>query len=79
MTLRFSVSLEVGQALAQMEFDHTVVAPGCEEEDSWLTGVCCQPTGKRVRSNLREASTVSLNYPITPIAEPLIDPLQETF
>ena len=73
-----TVSLEVGQALAQMEFDHTVVAAlwACEEEGllGSLAYVANLPENVSVRTYMN-FDMVSLNYPITPITEPLIDPL----
>ena len=73
-----TVSLEVGQALAQMEFDHTVVAAlwACEEEGllGSLAYVANLPENVSVRTYMN-FDMVSLNYPITPLTEPLIDPL----
>ena len=73
-----TVSLEVGQALAQMEFDHTVVAAlwACEEEGllGSLAYVANLPENVSVRTYMN-FDMVSLNYPIVPITEPLIDPL----
>ena len=73
-----TVSLEVGQALARMEFDHTVVAAlwACEEEG--LLGsrayVANLPENVSVRTYMN-FDMVSLNYPIIPLTEPLMDPL----
>ena len=73
-----TVSLEMAQALAQMEFDHTVVAAlwACEEEG--LLGsrayVANLPENVSVRAYMN-FDMVSLNYPITPLTEPIIDPL----
>jgi len=73
-----TVSLEVGQALAQMEFDHTVVAAlwACEEEGllGSLAYVANLPENVSVRTYMN-FDMVSLNYPIMPLTEPLIDPL----
>ena len=73
-----TVSLEVGQALAQMEFDHTVVAAlwACEEEGllGSLAYVANLPENVSVRTYMN-FDMVSLNYPIVPLTEPLIDPL----
>ena len=73
-----TVSLEMAQALAQMEFDHTVVAAlwACEEEG--LLGsrayVANLPENVSVRAYMN-FDMVSLNYPIVPLTEPIIDPL----
>ena len=73
-----TVSLEMAQALAQMEFDHTVVAAlwACEEEG--LLGsrayVDHLPENVSVRAYMN-FDMVALNYPITPPTEPLYDPL----
>lgn len=73
-----TVSLEMAQALAKMEFDHTVVAAlwACEEEG--LLGsrayVANLPENVSVRAYMN-FDMVSLNYPITPLTEPIIDPL----
>lgn len=77
-----TVSLEMAQALAQMEFDHTVVAAlwACEEEG--LLGsrayVANLPENVSVRSYLN-FDMVALNYPITPPTEPLMGPGGEIF
>tara|TARA_B110000014_G_scaffold256009_1_gene238566 strand:+ start:123 stop:1472 length:1350 start_codon:yes stop_codon:yes gene_type:complete len=77
-----TVSLEMAQALAQMEFDHTVVAAlwACEEEG--LLGsrayVDHLPENVSVRAYMN-FDMVSLNYPITPLTEPLIGPGGEIF
>ncbi|MEJ6664519.1 MAG: M28 family peptidase [Euryarchaeota archaeon] len=77
-----TVSLEMAQALAQMEFDHTVVAGlwACEEEG--LLGsrayVNHLPDNVSVRAYLN-FDMVSLNYPIVPRSEPLIGPGGELF
>lgn len=73
-----TVSLEMAQALAQMDFDHTVVAGlwACEEEG--LLGsaayVANLPENVSVKAYMN-FDMVSLNYPITPLTEPIIDPL----
>jgi len=73
-----TVSLEMAQALAQMEFDHTVVAAlwACEEEGllGSLAYVAHLPENVSVRAYMN-FDMVSLNYPITPVTEPIIDPL----
>ena len=72
-----TVSLEMAQALAQLEFDHTVVAGlwACEEEG--LLGsrayVDHLPENVTVRAYMN-FDMVALNYPITPPSEPLIGP-----
>ena len=77
-----TVSLEVGQALAQMEFDHTVVAAlwACEEEG--LLGsrayVANLPENVSVRAYMN-FDMVALNYPIIPPSEPLVGPGGEIF
>ncbi|MCH1537011.1 MAG: M28 family metallopeptidase [Candidatus Poseidonia sp.] len=77
-----TVSLEMAQALAQMEFDHTVVAAlwACEEEG--LLGsaafVAHLPENVSVRAYMN-FDMVSLNYPITPLTEPIIGPGGEIF
>jgi len=77
-----TVSLEMAQALAQMEFDHTVVAAlwACEEEG--LLGsrayVANLPENVSVRAYMN-FDMVSLNYPITPLTEPIIGPGGEIF
>ena len=77
-----TVSLEMAQALAQMEFDHTVVAGlwACEEEG--LLGsrayVSHLPENVSVRAYMN-FDMVSLNYPIIPLSEPLIGPGGEVF
>ncbi|MGB0516033.1 MAG: M28 family metallopeptidase [Poseidonia sp.] len=73
-----TVSLEMAQALAKMEFDHTVVSAlwACEEEG--LLGsrayVAHLPANVSVKAYMN-FDMVSLNYPITPLTEPIIDPL----
>ncbi|MEC8927279.1 MAG: M28 family peptidase, partial [Candidatus Thermoplasmatota archaeon] len=77
-----TVSLEMAQALAQLEFDHTVVAAlwACEEEG--LLGsrayVDHLPENVTVRAYMN-FDMVALNYPITPHSEPLIGPGGEIF
>ena len=77
-----TVSLEMAQALAQMEFDHTVVAGlwACEEEG--LLGsrayVANLPENVSVRAYMN-FDMVSLNYPIVPLSEPLVGPGGELF
>ena len=77
-----TVSLEMAQALAQLEFDHTVVAAlwACEEEG--LLGsrayVDHLPENVTVRAYMN-FDMVALNYPITPPSEPLIGPGGEIF
>lgn len=73
-----TVSLEMAQALAQMDFDHTVVAAlwACEEEgllgsSAYVTHL---PENVTVKAYMN-FDMVSLNYPITPLTEPIIDPL----
>ena len=73
-----TVSLEMAQALAKMEFDHTVVAGlwACEEEGLLGTRayVANLPENVSVRAYMN-FDMVSLNYPIEPLTEPIIDPL----
>ena len=77
-----TVSLEMAQALAQLEFDHTVVAAlwACEEEG--LLGsrafVDHLPENITVRAYMN-FDMVALNYPIIPPSEPLIGPGGEIF
>ena len=77
-----TVSLEMAPALAQLEFDHTVVAGlrACEEEG--LLGsrayVDHLPENVTVRAYMN-FDMVALNYPITPPSEPLIGPGGEIF
>ena len=77
-----TVSLEMAQALAQLEFDHTVVAAlwACEEEG--LLGsrayVNHLPDNVTVRAYMN-FDMVALNYPITPPTEPVIGPGGEIF
>ena len=77
-----TVSPEMAQALAQMEFDHTVVAAlwACEEEG--LLGsaayVAHLPENVSVRAYMN-FDMVSLNYPITPLTEPIVGPGGEIF
>ncbi len=77
-----TVSLEMAQALAQMEFDHTVVAGlwACEEEGllGSLAYVSHLPENVSVRAYMN-FDMVSLNYPIIPLSEPLIGPGGEVF
>ena len=80
MTSGSTVSLEVGQALAQMEFDHTVVA-GCGRVKKRALGslayVANLPENVSVRTYMNFDMVLStIHYPAT---EPLIDPLTETF
>ena len=73
-----TVSLEMAQALAKMEFDHTVVAGlwACEEEGLLGTRayVANLPENVSVRAYMN-FDMVSLNYPIVPLTDPIIDPL----
>ena len=73
-----TVSLEMAQALAKMEFDHTVVAAlwACEEEGLLGTRayVANLPENVSVRAYMN-FDMVSLNYPIVPLTDPIIDPL----
>jgi hypothetical protein len=77
-----TVSLEMAQALAKMEFDHTVVAAlwACEEEG--LLGsrayVSHLPDNVTVKSYLN-FDMVALNYPIIPLSEPILGPGGEIF
>jgi len=77
-----TVSLEMAQALAKMEFDHTVVAAlwACEEEG--LLGsrayVSHLPENVTVKSYLN-FDMVALNYPIIPLTEPILGPGGEIF
>ncbi len=77
-----TVSLEMAQALAKMEFDHTVVAAlwACEEEG--LLGsrayVNHLPENVTVKSYLN-FDMVALNYPIVPLSEPILGPGGEIF
>jgi len=77
-----TVSLEMAQALAQMEFDHTVVAGlwACEEEGllGSLAYVAHLPENVSVKAYMN-FDMVSLNYPIVPRTEPLIGPGGEVF
>ncbi len=77
-----TVSLEMAQALAKMEFDHTVVAAlwACEEEGllGSLAYVAHLPENVSVKSYLN-FDMVALNYPITPVTEPIIGPGGEIF
>ncbi|MFB1037898.1 MAG: M28 family peptidase [Candidatus Poseidoniaceae archaeon] len=77
-----TVSLEMAQALAKMEFDHTVVAAlwACEEEGllGSLAYVNHLPENVTVKSYLN-FDMVSLNYPIIPASEPIIGPGGEVF
>lgn len=77
-----TVSLEMAQALAQMEFDHTVVAGlwACEEEGllGSLAYVEHLPENVSVRAYMN-FDMVSLNYPIVPLSEPIIGPGGEIF
>lgn len=77
-----TVSLEMAQALAQMEFDHTVVAGlwACEEEGLLGTRayVANLPENVSVRAYMN-FDMVSLNYPITPLTEPIVGPGGEIF
>ena len=76
------VSLEMAQALAKMEFDHTVVAAlwACEEEGllGSLAFVANLPENVSVRSYLN-FDMVALNYPILPVTAPLVGPGGEIF
>ncbi len=77
-----TVSLEMAQALAQLEFDHTVVAAlwACEEEG--LLGsrayVDHLPENVTIRAYMN-FDMVALNYPIVPPSEPIIGPGGEIF
>ena len=77
-----TVSLEMAQALAKMEFDHTVVAGlwACEEEGllGSLAYVEHLPENVSVRAYMN-FDMVSLNYPIVPLSEPIIGPGGEIF
>ncbi|MDP6869923.1 MAG: M28 family peptidase [Candidatus Poseidoniaceae archaeon] len=77
-----TVSLEMAQALAKMEFDHTVVAAlwACEEEGllGSLAYVAHLPENVSVKSYMN-FDMVALNYPIIPPSEPLIGPGGEIF
>ena len=77
-----TVSLEMAQALAQMEFDHTVVAGlwACEEEGLLGTAAYVDhlPENVSVRAYMN-FDMVSLNYPIVPLSEPLVGPGGELF
>jgi len=77
-----TVSLEMAQALAQMEFDHTVVAGlwACEEEGLLGTAAFVNhlPENVSVRAYLN-FDMVALNYPIVPLTEPLVGPGGEIF
>jgi len=77
-----TVSLEMAQALARMEFDHTVVAAlwACEEEGllGSLAYVAHLPENVSVKAYMN-FDMVSLNYPITPLTEPIIGPGGEIF
>ena len=77
-----TVSLEMAQALAQMEFDHTVVAGlwACEEEGllGSLAYVAHLPENVSVKAYMN-FDMVSLNYPIVPRTEPIIGPGGEIF
>ena len=76
------VSLEMAQALAKMEFDHTVVAAlwACEEEGllGSLAFVANLPENVSVRSYLN-FDMVALNYPILPVTAPSVGPGGEIF
>lgn len=77
-----TVSLEMAQALAKLEFDHTVVAAlwACEEEG--LLGsrayVANLPENVSVRAYMN-FDMVSLNYPIVPQTQPILGPGGELF
>ena len=77
-----TVSLEMAQALAQLEFDHTVVAGlwACEEEGVLGSRAYVDhlPENVTVRAYMN-FDMVALNYPITPPSEPLIGPGGEIF
>ena len=77
-----TVSLEMAQALATMEFDHTVVAAlwACEEEGllGSLAYVEHLPENVSVKAYMN-FDMVSLNYPILPPTAPLIGPGGEIF
>ena len=77
-----TVSLEMAQALAKMEFDPPVVAAlwACKEEG--LLGSAAyeahHPANVSVRAYMN-FDMVSLNYPITPLTEPIVGPGGEIF
>ena len=77
-----TVSLEMAQALAKMEFDHTVVAAlwACEEEGLLGSRAYVEhlPENVTVKSYLN-FDMVSLNYPIIPLSEPIVGPGGEIF
>ena len=77
-----TVSLELAQALATMEFDHTVVAAlwACEEEGllGSLAYVANLPDNVSVKAYMN-FDMVALNYPIIPPSEPLVGPGGEIF
>ena len=77
-----TVSLEMAQALAQLEFDHTVVAAlwACEEEGLLGSRAYVEhlPENVSVRAYMN-FDMVALNYPITPPTEPVIGPGGEVF
>jgi len=77
-----TVSLEMAQALASMEFDHTVVAGlwACEEEGllGSMAYVANLPENVSVKAYLN-FDMVSLNYPIIPPSEPIIGAGGEVF
>ncbi|MEE2747862.1 MAG: M28 family peptidase [Candidatus Thermoplasmatota archaeon] len=77
-----TVSLEMAQALAQLEFDHTVVAAlwACEEEGLLGSRAYVEhlPENVTVRAYMN-FDMVALNYPITPPTEPVIGPGGEIF
>ena len=77
-----TVSLEMAQAVAQMEFDHTVATAlwACEEEGllGSLAYVAHLPENVSVRAYLNY-DMVSLNYPIVPPTEPILGPGGEIF
>jgi hypothetical protein len=77
-----TVSLEMAQALASMEFDHTVVAAlwSCEEEGLLGSRAYVEhlPENVTVKAYMN-FDMVSLNYPIIPQSEPLVGPGGEIF
>jgi len=77
-----TVSLEMGQALAQLEFDHTVVAAlwACEEEGLLGSAAYVRnlPDNVTVRAYMN-FDMVALNYPIQPVTEPIVGPGGEIF
>ena len=77
-----TVSLEMAQALAKMEFDHTVVAAlwACEEEGLLGSRAYVEhlPENVTVKAYMN-FDMVALNYPIIPQTEPILGPGGEIF